>query len=170
MARRIGLVLRLPDEGSAEVMTDKHSACGGCQDTRSCKSCLSGSNKVVAVVQNHAHAHPGDVVEIQHKTNALMGSAGLFYVLPVVALVAGAFIGGAAAVGWGMDESAGALLVGAAGLVVSLLAVTGFMRTEFARCRLVPRIVRVVESAANGSRRRDEGSSSAQPGRPCCSG
>lgn len=167
MARRTGLVLRLPDEGSAEVMTDRQSACGGCRDTRSCKSCLSGSNKVVAMVQNDARARTGDVVEIHHKTQALMGSAGLFYVLPVLGLVTGAFAGGAAAVGWGLDESVGAVLVGAAGLVISLLAVIGFTRTEFARRLLVPRIVRVVES---GDHRRAGRSHSAVPGRSCCSG
>lgn len=167
MARRIGLVVGVADDDSAEVMTDKQSACGGCQDTRSCRSCLSGSNKVVAVVRNDARARTGDVVEIEHKTQALMGSAGLFYVLPVLGLLAGAFIGGAAAAGWGLDESTAAVLVGAAGLAISLLAVIGFTRTEFARRRLVPRIVRVVGS---GGHRRAERSGSAVPGRSCCSG
>jgi hypothetical protein len=48
-----------------------------------------------------------------------------------------------------------------------LLAVIGFTRTEFARRRLVPRIVRVVES---GDHRRAGRSHSAVPGRSCCSG
>lgn len=123
MAERIGLVLNIFDNETAEVMTEKQCACSGCQDTRNCTSCLSGSDKVVAVVQNDACALPGDVVEIEHKTNALMGGAGLFYILPVLGLIGGAFFGGAMAAGWGMDESAGALLAGTAGLVISLISI-----------------------------------------------
>lgn len=168
VAKRIGLVLSLPDEGSAEVMTDKKSACGGCHDTRSCKSCLSGGDKVVAVVQNDARAASGDMVEIQHSTHALMGSAGLFYIVPVLGLLAGAFIGGAAAAGWGMDESAGAILAGMAGLAVSLLGVIGFTRTGFARHHLVPRIVRIVENGQRGGTGGVERSGSPAPNRSCC--
>jgi len=148
MAERIGLVLTTFDDETAEVMTDKKSACSGCHDTRNCKTCLSGSDKIVAVVQNDACACSGDVVEIQQKTNALMGSAGLFYILPVIGLLVSAFIGGAMAVAWGIDESVGAVVTGAAGLVVSLLAVMWFTRTEFGRTRLVPRIVRIVENSS----------------------
>jgi positive regulator of sigma E activity len=158
MAERIGLVLNIFDNETAEVMTEKQSACSGCQDTRNCTSCLSGSDKVVAVVQNDACALPGDVVEIQHKTNALMGGAGLFYILPVLGLIGGAFFGGAMAAGWGMDESAGALLAGTAGLVISLISVIWFTRTDYGRLRLVPRIARIVR---NDSDKRLEGK--------CCS-
>jgi positive regulator of sigma E activity len=146
MAERIGLVLNIFDNETAEVMTEKQSACSGCQDTRNCTSCLSGSDKVVAVVQNDACALPGDVVEIQHKTNALMGGAGLFYILPVLGLIGGAFFGCAMAAGWGMDESAGALLAGTAGLVISLISVIWFTRTDYGRLRLMPRIVRIVRN------------------------
>ena len=146
MAERIALVLNTFENGTAEVMTDKKSACGGCHDTRNCKSCLSGSDKIVAVVQNDVCACPEDVVKIEHKTNALLGSAALFYGVPVFALLVGAFIGGALAVGWNMDESVGALLAGAAGLIVGLGAVIGITRTEFGRLRLVKRFFRVSEA------------------------
>jgi len=168
MAERIGLVLNTFDNETAEVMTDKHSACGGCQDTRKCKSCLSGSDKVVAVVQNAAKAHPGDVVEIHQKTNALLGSAGLFYILPVIGLLVGAFIGGALAVGWNMDESVGAVLAGGAGLGLSLLAVIWFTRTEFGRLHLVPRIIRIVESDSKGDDRSSAKPVSRMSTRSCC--
>jgi positive regulator of sigma E activity len=149
MTERIGLVLNIFDNETAEVMTNKQSACSGCHDTRSCKSCLSGSDKVVAVVQNDACACPGDVVEIQHKTNALMGGAGLFYILPVFGLILAAFMGGAMAAGWGMDESVGALLAGLAGLVISLISVMWFTRTDYGRLHLVPRIVRIVKNESD---------------------
>jgi positive regulator of sigma E activity len=150
MAERIGMVLNTFDDDTAEVITDKKSACGGCQDTRNCKSCLSGSNKIIAVVQNDACACPGDVVTIQHRTDALLGSAALFYGVPVIGLLVGAFIGGATAVGWGLDESVGAILSGAAGLVIAFAAVIAFTRTEYGRLRLVPRIVGVVQREAKG--------------------
>jgi sigma-E factor negative regulatory protein RseC len=139
------MVVNVFDNGTAEVMTDKKTACGGCEDTRSCKSCLTGGEKVVAVVRNEAHANPGDIVAVEHTKGAMWGGAALFYVLPVVGLMAGAFAGGALFTGWGMDESGGAALFGLLGLAVGLLAVFFASRSAIAGRRLVPRIVRVAE-------------------------
>jgi sigma-E factor negative regulatory protein RseC len=170
MAKRIALVLKTFDNGTAEVMTDKKSGCSGCQDTRHCESCLSGSDKIVAVVNNDACACKGDVVEIRHGTNAILGSAALFYVVPVFGLLAGAFIGGAAAGSWGLDESLGALLAGVAGLAIALAAVIGFTRTEFGRHRLVPHIVGVFGGKASDGSRTIAPSVSAAGKRSCCTG
>lgn len=148
---RIGLVMQTLDDNTAQVMTERKSACGGCQDTRNCKTCLTGSDKIVAVVNNDAGAGPGDVVEIAHKRDALLGSAALFYIVPVLTLLVGAFVGSALAAAWGIEESSGAILVGLAGLVAGLVAVAWFARTNFARTRMVPRIVGVVEGSSKAS-------------------
>ncbi len=145
MTERIGVVVNVFDDRTAEVMTDKKGACGGCEDSGDCKTCLAGGEKVVAVVRNDPCACPGDLVVVEHTRGAILGGAALFYVLPIVGLMVGAFVGGVTAGGWGMDESAGAIIAGLLGLSAGLLAVFLFSRTAYAGKRLVPRIVRIVE-------------------------
>jgi sigma-E factor negative regulatory protein RseC len=167
MAERYGMVVNVFDNQTAEVMTDKRTACGGCEDTRNCKSCLTGGEKVVAVVRNEAHAETGDIVVVEHTKGAMWSGAALFYVLPVIGLMAGAFTGGVLAGGWGMDESGGAVLFGLAGLAVALLAVFFASRSSYAAQHLVPRIVRIAE---HGDGRRVNGIQRAPAAsvRSCC--
>lgn len=167
MTERIGVVVSVLDNHTAEVMTDKKSACGGCADTRSCKSCLSGGDKVIAVVRNEPHAGPGDLVVVEHTKGALWSSAALFYLLPVLGLMAGAFAGLAMAGGWGLDESDVAVLFSLAGLGAGLLAVFFVSRSVYAKDRLVPRIIRIAERG-DGPFRPVMQRKPAAPTRSCC--
>ncbi|MCF8053038.1 MAG: SoxR reducing system RseC family protein [Desulfobacterales bacterium] len=167
MTERIGLVVSVFDNQTAEVMTDKKSACGGCADTRSCKSCLSGGDKVIAVVRNELQADAGDIVVVEHTKGALWGSAALFYLLPVFGLMAGAFAGLAAAGGWGINESDGAVLFGLTGLAAGLLAVFYVSRSAYAKDRLVPRIIRIAEHGV-GRTQAVVQRAPAAPTRSCC--
>ena len=63
MAKQIGLVIGTTAKGLTEVLTERNSACGGCQTTQGCKSCLTTS-KIKANVYNPIGAQPGDLVEI----------------------------------------------------------------------------------------------------------
>ncbi|MGD8367242.1 MAG: SoxR reducing system RseC family protein [Desulfobacterales bacterium] len=168
MTERYGLVVQVFDNQTAEVMTDKRSACGGCEDTRNCKSCLTGGEKVVAVVRNEARAEPGDIVVVEHTRGGLWTGAALFYVLPVIGLMAGAFSGGTLFAGRGMDESGGAVLFGLAGLAAGLLAVFFASRSGYAAKHLVPRIVRIAERG-NGRRLTGIHGPPAASARSCCS-
>jgi sigma-E factor negative regulatory protein RseC len=168
MTERYGLVVNVFDNRTAEVMTDKRSACSGCEDTRNCKSCLAGGEKVVAVVRNEPHADPGDIVVVEHTKGGIWSGAALFYLLPVIALMAGAFAGGIFAGGRGMDESGGAVLFGLAGLVIGLLAVVFASRSAYAAKHLVPRIVRIAERG-NGRRLNGIHKTLAASARSCCS-
>jgi len=167
MTERIGWVVSVFDNQTAEVMTDKKSACGGCANTRGCKSCLSGGDKVVAVVRNEPHARPGDLVVIEHTKAALWHSAALFYLLPVIGLMTGAFAGLAVAGGWGLDESDGAVLFGLFGLAVGLLTVFFVSRSAYANKRLVPRIIRIAERGGGRSQAVIQ-RVPASPARSCC--
>ena len=167
MTERIGLVVSVFDNHTAEVVTDKKSACGGCADTRSCKSCLSGGDKVIAVVRNELQADTGDIVVVEHTKGALWQSAALFYLLPVLGLMAGAFAGLAVAGGWGLDESDGAVLFGLTGLAAGLLAVFFTSRSAYAKDRLVPRIIRIAERGV-GRTQAVVQRAPAAPTRSCC--
>jgi len=167
MTIRYGMVVGVFANQTAEVMIDKRSACGGCEDSRSCKSCLAGGEKVVAVVRNDAAANPGDVVAVEHTKVGMWSGAALFYLLPVIGLMAGAFAGGALFNGWGMDESGGALIFGLLGLAAGMLAVFSASRSALAGQRLVPRIVRIAERGDGMLKDEVKRARAATPG-SCC--
>ena len=169
MSESIAMVIRVFDDDTAEVMTDRKNACGGCEDSHGCRTCLSGGDKLVAVVRNDPHAQAGDLVVVEHSRGALWGSAALFYLLPIVGLMAGAFAGGGLAGRWGLDNTSGAIVAALIGLGLGMLIVVLVSRSRYAGSRLVPRIVRIAEH------RPDEGSRdwavpSKVSGQSCCGG
>ena len=143
MAKQIGLVTRTSARGLTEVLTERKSACGGCQTTHGCKSCLT-SNKIKAKVNNPIGARPGDLVEIHLAQGAVVQSAAIFYGLPLTGLIAGAFLGVGLGAGWFSNESTAAVLCGVIGLLLGLVSAVAFGNSAYAKKHLVPTIVRVV--------------------------
>ena len=148
MPERIGKILRISTDNTAEVITDRKGACSGCQDTHGCRSCLSDSgNKMVSTVLNHAGAGPGDVVVIHQKASALWTGAFLIYLLPIFGLIVGAAAGSSVTAGDGMDDSTWAVIFGFCGLALGFLITFFIARSPGGRERFMPRILQVIESA-----------------------
>ena len=114
MAERIGVVLHTFDNGMAEVVTDRRNACGGCEKSHGCRSCLT-SAKMVSTVQNPAGAGQGDVVSIYLKESALWTGAVFLYIVPILWLMAGAFVGASLGSNWEIGETGAAILMGLSG-------------------------------------------------------
>jgi sigma-E factor negative regulatory protein RseC len=120
MAERIGLVIHTFDNNTAEVVTDRRNACGGCEHSKGCRSCLT-SAKMLSTVQNEVGARPGDVVVIHLTEAALWTGAFLLYIIPILWLITGAFFGASFGKTWFGDESAAALIFGLLGLALGFL-------------------------------------------------
>jgi len=144
MAERRGLVIKTFENNTAEVVTDRRGACGGCGHSQGCRSCLT-SAKMVSTVQNAAGARPGDVVLIRLKESALWTGAILLYFVPILWLMTGAFIGASFGKSWSMGESAAAIIFGFLGLALGFLLTLYISKSSGVRFKLVPQIVRVVE-------------------------
>jgi positive regulator of sigma E activity len=86
MSKQIALVTKITSKGLTEVLTERHSACGGCQTTHGCTTCLS-SSKIKARVNNPVGARPGDVVEIHMKSRAVWQGALILYGFPLLGLI-----------------------------------------------------------------------------------
>jgi len=148
MPERIGKILRVNTDRTAEVVTDRSGACGGCQDTRGCRSCLYDSgNKMVSTVLNHAGADPGDLVVIHQKASSLWTGAFLLYLVPVFGLIIGAAIGSDMTAGDGVDDSTWAVIFGFCGLALGFLITFMIARSQGGRERFMPRISQVIEKA-----------------------
>ena len=143
MTKQIGLVTRICTKGLTEVLTERTSACGGCQTTHGCKSCLT-SKKIKAKVNNPIGARPGDLVEIHLAQSAVVQSAVILYGLPLSGLIIGAFAGVGLGLNWFADESAAAVVCGVVGLVLGLVMAVLLGNSAYAQKHLIPTIVRVI--------------------------
>jgi sigma-E factor negative regulatory protein RseC len=152
MADRIGFVVQTFENNTAEVVTDRRGACGGCEHSQGCRSCLS-SAKMVSIVQNAVGARPGDVVLIHLKESALWTGAMLLYIVPILWLMTGAFIGASFGESWSLGASGGAIIFGFLGLALGFLLTLYISKSSGVRFKLVPQTVRIVERSQtiNGS-------------------
>ena len=146
MAERTGLVLHTFDNGMAEVVTDRKNACGGCEHSHGCRSCLTRA-KMVAKVKNPIGADQGDVVSIYLEESAIWTGAVFLYIIPILWLLAGAFVGASVGSNWEMGETGAAILVGLFGLALGFMMTMAISKSASFGPKMTPQIVRVVEHA-----------------------
>lgn len=146
MAKQIGLVTRIFPRGLTEVLTERKGACGGCQPSHGCGTCLPNS-KMKAKVYNPVDAQPGDVVEIHMDNSAIYYSAIILYGLPLLGLFAGAIFGVGTGKIWFESESLASALFGIAGFGVGLFLAVIAGNSAYARKHFVPTITQVITPA-----------------------
>ncbi|MDD2603942.1 MAG: SoxR reducing system RseC family protein [Desulfobacterales bacterium] len=138
MATEEGIVTRV-NGVLAEVRTLKSEACAACNAK---EFCHDGGREMTVSVLNSAKARIGDRVRLEIATGAFVKAMFLLYIVPVLALLAGALAGLAIS----GDEAAalGAL----AGFAVSVVLVRVIGRRMGDMAAYQPRIVRVLERCA----------------------
>ena len=145
MPENIGVVIKTEPNGTAQVLLDRKSACGGCQSTGSgCHSCLASTNKMQSRVINAAGANIGDVVKIQLSFGSLSAGAAILYLLPVVGMLCGAFAGPWLA-GWlNITEVPSSILGTMGGLVLGFIIVIFIGRSPGMQKKITPTITEIV--------------------------
>ena len=149
MAEQIGIVIQTEPGGWARVLSDRKGACGGCHGDHGggCRGCLT-SAKFESRVTNPVGAKAGDVVRISLRTEDLFKGAAVLYVLPVIALLIGAFAGAwiAGHIGW--SASVGGVFGAFAGISAAAVLLIRVNRSKWARQRLTPTVLGVVSSSS----------------------
>ena len=144
MAEHISIVIKKESRRYAQVITNRKSACGGCQSTpHSCGSCLANA-KMVSRVANPLGAEPGDLVEVYLSSGNLFAGAAILYLLPILTLMLGAFVGTWASTMFGATEMFGSIGGAATGLVIGYTIVIGFDRSPRIRRRIMPTITAIL--------------------------
>ena len=146
MPKQIGLVIQNMPKGMTEVLTDNTGACGGCQPTHGCHTCMSHS-KVKARVLNPIGARLGDLVEIQLEQRAILQSALILFGLPLAGLIIGAALGFGWAAGQTLRESSAGVVFGLVGLVLGFGMAVWAGNSNHARKHLMPTITKVITPA-----------------------
>lgn len=164
MAEHVGIVVERLNNRFAKVAADRRGGCGGCSHNGGgCRSCLSGSAKLISEVSNPVDAKVGDLVKIRLSSSRVFAVAAFLYLLPVAGLIAGAFTGFWAYAPPGSLEEAGAVIGAAVGLAAGfgILAIVDRKAGMGEKWR--PAIVGVIRSGVGLPRPMPE-----SPGRPSC--
>ena len=96
-------VRRLMDDGKAQVMVIRESACSG--DCHKCSGCGAVQETLLFEAENPVGAKPGDLVVIRSDSGPVLRSAAVLYMLPLVLF----FLGYALGARWGIGALLGCL-------------------------------------------------------------
>jgi len=118
MATEEGIVTKT-NSHTAWVKTTKTSACESCAAKSSC-TVLGGGKEMEVEAINNAGAKVGEKVVISFDSAPLLKATFMLYVLPILFLLVGAFIGDTLAPSFAMDRSICSLLMGLLFFVVSI--------------------------------------------------
>jgi len=151
MAHTRGLVIKIKEDGIAQVVTDRKNACGGCGSTHSCNSCLSNS-KMTAEALNSIGAKEGDLVEISLNSGVVLKSAAAMYLIPVAGLMAGALAGVGVSSILAVDETISAIIFSIIGLCLGFMTTALISRRMSVRNRLTPVITQIIKPEVKHSR------------------
>ena len=83
-------VQKLNDDGTAQVLHVRQSACSG--DCHKCSGCGAVQQKMLLTVQNPIGAQPGQMVTIQAQSGPLLAAAAVLYMLPLALFFVGYLI------------------------------------------------------------------------------
>ena len=145
MPENIGIVIKTEPNGTAQVLLDRKSACGGCQSTGGgCHGCLAGANKMQSRVINAVGANVGDVVKIQLSFGSLSAGAAILHLLPVIGMLCGAFTGPWLTELLNISEMLGSILGTMCGLVFGFIIVILVDHSRGMRRRFTPVITDIV--------------------------
>ena len=134
----------------ARVSAALRGFCGTCSEGGSCHLHLSAAPDRTEVVtaQNDAGAKRGDTVELDLLGHAELRLSLLVWAVPLAGIVGGAVAGVLLAGLVGLAEDPAALGGAALGFGVSMLILRKLDRHAAANGRLLPHIVRIVDTAA----------------------
>jgi sigma-E factor negative regulatory protein RseC len=145
MAEHIGIVIKTELGGYARIVTDRKSACGGCQSTPSgCRGCLA-SAKMESRAANPVNAEAGDLVRLQLSSGSLLTGAAILYLLPVFGLLFGAATGVLASPAFDWSEISASMGGAIIGLVSGYAIVVALDRNPNIRRFVMPTITAIVK-------------------------
>jgi sigma-E factor negative regulatory protein RseC len=147
MSEEQGMVVRLRDDGMADVMTEKGGGCESCGASHSCHTFGTG-NRMISRARNGIGARVGDQVALSLSSGIFVKSAAVVYLLPIVGLIVGAVVGASLRELTGLGERTGAVLFGFGGLGMGFLITIMVSRWTGIKGILTPEIAKVIRSGS----------------------
>lgn len=86
-------VRRLNEDGTAQVIYVRQSACSG--DCHKCSGCGAAQETLILTAQNPIGAKPGELVVIRSESGPVLAAAAVLYMLPLALFFLGYALGAA---------------------------------------------------------------------------
>ena len=84
-------VVKTADDGTAQVLHLRQSACSG--DCHQCSGCGAQQETLIFTARNPIGATPGDVVYVSASSGSVLAAAAIMYILPLVLFFLGYALG-----------------------------------------------------------------------------
>jgi sigma-E factor negative regulatory protein RseC len=142
-----GTVVELKQDLVAVVKCVRNSACDHCPSSGACKM-GDDSETMLVETYNAIGAQNGDLVKIATSTKHFLQSSFMLYIVPIIGLLIGAFVGQIIAEmsGWEIDPSLFSALTAVAFLILTFLGIRILTR-NLNREVFMPRIVELQSQA-----------------------
>jgi sigma-E factor negative regulatory protein RseC len=128
----------------ATVRIQQTSACAQCQSRASCDV---SKRDMLIEVSNDLHAKEGDCVEISVPEGTVLKLSLLIYIMPIVALIFGAFLGAAIAPPLQVNATAASILGGGCSMGMVYVVLRQLNKKAESSNRYFPQMIRIVASA-----------------------
>ena len=135
-----GIIEKISNE-TAYVRVTKSSACKHCESKDSCN--ISDRDMIVEVT-NRLNAKEGDRVELSVPEGTFLKLSLLVYIMPVIFLMTGAFLGNYLSILLGTSSSATAAITGALFLVIAFIGLKIYEEKKKTGDKYYPRMTRIV--------------------------
>lgn len=147
MATEEGIVIKV-ESRTAWVTTTKTSACEACAAKSSC-TVLGGGKEMEVEAINDVGAQVGQKVVLYFQTSPLLKATFLLYVLPILFLLLGAFIGDQAAPYFSIDPSTCSAIVGLIFFGISIKFVKSKGNKLAKKDAYRPKVIRILKDPVN---------------------
>jgi sigma-E factor negative regulatory protein RseC len=116
-------VVKKVEQGLAWVIMVKGEQCGGCT---ACKAFGEGNFEIVAL--NTRGAKPGDFVKVETNPRQVVKYSAIVFILPVVSLIMGYFIGSSSLTRLGLSSETAGILGSLGLLLITFIGIIGYDR------------------------------------------
>jgi sigma-E factor negative regulatory protein RseC len=131
-------------EDKARVQVRRSSMCDACKSRSAC-SIIGGGDTMEAEALNTANARVGDRVLLNIPSKSLWKISFVFYMLPVIFLIAGVTIGMNLAKNYSLEPELGALLLGIMGCLLAFAIIKLFAKHVGKNKDYMPEIVKILK-------------------------
>ena len=132
----------------AEVLLTGTEACKSCAARQACNT-LGGNTKKL-LLKNTLKASPGDAIEFIVEEKGVVVSSIIVYLIPLLFLISGIWIGSVVHADFSIDQDSGAILGGIVGICLSFILIKAFNPYFRRKSIFVPQMHRILNKENNG--------------------
>jgi len=145
--------VKMVGQGYAEILPSMTGSCSSCSSNSSCSSSSDAFNFFTGRktepqtirVQNPVYAKPGDKVVVGVRSNIVLKSSILAYMLPLITLLIFAALGDVLFSSMGLNAELGSIVSGLLGLYVGFQIIAGLFNNPTTSQNFEAVILRVIE-------------------------